>query len=138
MTDRRELRLAPAGQRRDVHVVARRQIHQMQPDVAARAAHLVERERQATAVGRPRQAGQITAERDVLRAFDQMHADPARVSTISKGMTLEPQTIDADATVGEAMDRMLDGGFRHLPVIDGEKLVGVISLRDLALSISKG
>ena len=80
----------------------------------------------------------IFTERDVLRAFDQMHADPARVSTISKGMTLEPQTIDADATVGEAMDRMLDGGFRHLPVIDGEKLVGVISLRDLALSISKG
>ncbi len=80
----------------------------------------------------------IFTERDVLRAFNQMHADPARVSTISKGMTLEPQTIDADATVGEAMDRMLDGGFRHLPVIDGEKLVGVISLRDLALSISKG
>ena len=80
----------------------------------------------------------IFTERDVLRAFDQMHADPARVSTISKGMTLEPQTIDADATVGEAMDRMLHGGFRHLPVIEGEKLVGVISLRDLALSISKG
>ena len=80
----------------------------------------------------------IFTERDVLRAFNQMHADLARVSTISKGMTLEPHTIDADATVGEAMDRMLNGGFRHLPVIEGEKLVGVISLRDLALSISKG
>ena len=79
----------------------------------------------------------IFTERDVLRAFDQMHADPARVSPISKGMTREPQTIDPDATVGEAMDRMLDGGFRHLPVIDSDSLVGIVSMRDLARSISK-
>ena len=79
----------------------------------------------------------ILTERDVLRAFDQMHADPARVSPISKGMTRDPQTIDADATVGEAMDRMLEGGFRHLPVMDGGALVGIVSMRDLARSISK-
>jgi CBS domain-containing protein len=79
----------------------------------------------------------IFTERDVLRAFDRMHADPARVSPISKGMTRKPQTIDPDATVGEAMDRMLDGGFRHLPVTDGDTLVGIVSMRDLARSISK-
>lgn len=79
----------------------------------------------------------IYTERDVLRAFDRMHADPARVSPISKGMTRKPQTIDPDATVGEAMDRMLDGGFRHLPVTDGDTLVGIVSMRDLARSISK-
>lgn len=79
----------------------------------------------------------IFTERDVLRAFDRMHADPARVSPISKGMTSDPQTIAPDATVGEAMDRMLDGGFRHLPVIDGDTLVGIVSMRDLARSISK-
>lgn len=79
----------------------------------------------------------IYTERDVLRAFDRMHADPARVSPISKGMTRKPQTIDPDATVGEAMDRMLDGGFRHLPVTDGDALVGIVSMRDLARSISK-
>lgn len=79
----------------------------------------------------------IFTERDVLRAFDRMHADPARVSPISKGMTRKPQTIDPDATVGEAMDRMLDGGFRHLPVTDGDALVGIVSMRDLARSISK-
>lgn len=79
----------------------------------------------------------IFTERDVLRAFHQMHADPARVSPISKGMTSKPQTIDPDATVGEAMDRMLDGSFRHLPVIEGDSLVGIVSMRDLARSISK-
>lgn len=80
----------------------------------------------------------IFTERDVVRAFDQLHADPARVSPISKGMTRDPKTIDPDATVGEAMDRMLDGGFRHLPVMEGGMLVGIVSMRDLARSISKG
>ena len=80
----------------------------------------------------------ILTERDVLRVFDQMHADPARVSPITKGMTRDPQTIDPEATVGEAMDRMLDGGFRHLPVMVGRTLVGIVSMRDLARSISKG
>jgi CBS domain-containing protein len=80
----------------------------------------------------------IFTERDVLRAFDQMHADPARVSPISKAMTLDPLTIAPDATVGEAMDRMLDGGFRHLPVMEGGTLLGIVSMRDLARSISKG
>jgi CBS domain-containing protein len=80
----------------------------------------------------------IFTERDVLRAFDQMHSDPARVSPISKGMTQNPVTIGPNATVGEAMDRMLDGGFRHLPVMEGGTLVGIVSMRDLARSISKG
>ena len=80
----------------------------------------------------------ILTERDVLRAFDQMHADPARVSPVSKGMTRDPQTIDPDAKVGQAMDRMLDGGFRHLPVMEDGTLVGIVSMRDLARSISKG
>jgi CBS domain-containing protein len=53
-------------------------------------------------------------------------------------MTWNPLTIGPDATVGEAMDRMLDGGFRHLPVMDGATLVGIVSMRDLARSISKG
>ena len=79
----------------------------------------------------------IFTERDVVRAFDQLHADPARVSPISRGMTRDPQTIDPDATVGEAMDRMLGGGFRHLPVMESGSLVGIVSMRDLAHSISK-
>ena len=80
----------------------------------------------------------IFTERDVLRAFDQMHADPARVSPVSKVMTSDPLTIGFNATVGEAMDRMLDGGFRHLPVMEGGTLVGIVSMRDLARSIAKG
>jgi CBS domain-containing protein len=80
----------------------------------------------------------IFTERDILSAFEQFRADPARVSPVSKGTTRNPLTIGPDATVGEAMDKMLDGGFRHLPVMDGRTLVGIVSMRDLARSISKG
>jgi len=80
----------------------------------------------------------IFTERDILSAFERVRADPARVSPVSNAMTRNPLTIGPDATVGEAMDKMLDGGFRHLPIIDGGHLMGIVSMRDLARSISKG
>jgi CBS domain-containing protein len=80
----------------------------------------------------------IFTERDILAAFERSRADPVRVSAVSEGMTFDPQTITADASLGEAMDRMLEGGFRHLPVTDGGSLVGIVSMRDLARNISKG
>ena len=81
----------------------------------------------------------IFTERDILRALaHQSDADAGRVSSVANWMARDPVTIGPDATVGEAMDRMLSGGFRHLPVIDGDSLVGVVSMRDLARSISKG
>jgi CBS domain-containing protein len=80
----------------------------------------------------------IFTERDILRVFEQMHADPARVAPVSDGMTRDPETIDPDASVGTAMDLMLERGFRHLPVTEGGVLVGVVSMRDLARSIAKG
>jgi CBS domain-containing protein len=80
----------------------------------------------------------IFTERDILRVFEQMHADPTRVAPVSNGMTRDPETIDPDASVGTAMDRMLERGFRHLPVTEAGVLVGVVSMRDLARSIAKG
>jgi CBS domain-containing protein len=47
-------------------------------------------------------------------------------------MTRSPTTLPAGATTSEALDLMLASGFRHLPVVDGEAVVGVVSLRDLA------
>jgi CBS domain-containing protein len=72
----------------------------------------------------------IFTERDILRAlgsdFD------AAAHAVGEWMSKDPATIDADATTAEALDRMLTEGFRHLPVVDGTSLVGVVSLRDLS------
>jgi CBS domain-containing protein len=79
----------------------------------------------------------IFTERDILRAFDDLTADTARLAPVSKTMTPDPSTIGPDATIGEALDRMIEGGFRHLPVMDDRTLVGIVSMRDLASSIAK-
>lgn len=59
-------------------------------------------------------------------------------SSGSKWMTRDPLTVGPDASVGEALDRMLSVGFRHLPVMEGHTVVCVVSMRDLARSIAKG
>ena len=79
----------------------------------------------------------IFTERDIVRAFGELTADAARTAPVSKTMTWDPSTIGPDATVGEALDRMLDAGFRHLPVMEGPALIGVVSMRDLARSFSE-
>jgi CBS domain-containing protein len=80
----------------------------------------------------------IFTERDIMRALaDSASADAARVAPVSAWMTPAPATVAADATAGEALDLMLAGGFRHLPVMDGDDVVGVVSMRDLARALSR-
>jgi CBS domain-containing protein len=79
----------------------------------------------------------IFTERDVLRALTQEHADAGRSSPVTAWMTTDPVKISPDATVGQALDTMLEGGFRHLPVEQGGKIVGVVSIRDLSRSLAR-
>ncbi|HEX5949512.1 MAG TPA: CBS domain-containing protein [Actinomycetota bacterium] len=80
----------------------------------------------------------IFTERDLMRAMTESStADAARVSSVSGWMTRSPATVGTDATVGVALDLMLSGGFRHLPVMEAEALVGIVSMRDLAEAIAR-
>jgi CBS domain-containing protein len=70
----------------------------------------------------------ILTERDVLRAV----ADGIDDATLVRDrMTSNPETLDADDTTEHAAVLMIHGGFRHLPVIEGGDVVGVLSIRDL-------
>lgn len=81
----------------------------------------------------------ILTERDMLRALaESSKADEARVSAVSKWMTRDPITVGPDVSVAEALNRMLFGGFRHLPVMDSEAVAGMVSMRDLAKTIAPG
>ena len=71
----------------------------------------------------------IVTERDVLRAAAS-GAELTR-SPVSRWMTRDPQTAGADLDAEQAAELMLGGGFRHLPVVEGNTLVGIVSLRDL-------
>jgi CBS domain-containing protein len=71
----------------------------------------------------------IVTERDVLRAA--ASGTELTRSPVSRWMTRDPHTAEADLDVERAAELMLGGGFRHLPVVEGNTLVGIVSLRDL-------
>jgi CBS domain-containing protein len=72
----------------------------------------------------------IFTERDIVRALGK-HFDAAG-HPVSEWMTADPLTIGADTRVEDALRTMLDRGFRHLPVVEGDRVLGVVSMRDLS------
>jgi CBS domain-containing protein len=74
----------------------------------------------------------ILTERDVLRAAAS-HSDLTK-SRVSEWMTKDPITASPDTTTEEAADVMLANGFRHLPILEGRELKGVVSIRDVLAS----
>jgi CBS domain-containing protein len=71
----------------------------------------------------------ILTERDVLRSA--ASGEDLRAARVSDWMTPDPQSASPDTPVEEAAEIMLKNGFRHLPVVDGRVVCGVVSLRDL-------
>ncbi len=69
----------------------------------------------------------ILTERDMLRAMaSRVHTSDARVR---QWMTADPVTAPPEMPLDDAAQVMLDNGFRHLPVVDGSTVLGVVSLR---------
>lgn len=71
----------------------------------------------------------IVTERDVLRAA--ASGRDLASESVRNWMTADPVTTGPDDTVDQATETMLAQGFRHLPVVDGTRTVGMVSLRDL-------
>lgn len=71
----------------------------------------------------------IFTERDVLRAAAR-RADLS-TSTVRDWMTPDPVTATGDTDAGDAAQTMISQGFRHLPVTEGGRLQGIVSLRDV-------
>src|ERR1700693_2757731 len=72
----------------------------------------------------------IFTERDTVRAISQSHDAPDH--EISSWMTRDPETVSHDVEDDTALKTMLDNGFRHLPVVAGGEVIGMVSMRDLA------
>lgn len=72
----------------------------------------------------------IFSERDLLRKVVLGKLDPARVS-MREVMSQPRALITCDETPHQALERMERAGVRHLPVVDGEHFIGMLSMRDL-------
>ena len=71
----------------------------------------------------------IFTERDAVFRVLAEGRDPA-TTHVSEVMTAKPRTIDAGKAVGHALMIMYDGGFRHVPVVENGKPIGMISARE--------
>jgi CBS domain-containing protein len=72
----------------------------------------------------------VFSERDVLRRVVVQHRDPAHVKVGEVTSDLRA-VIRCDETPHQALERMELIGTRHLPVVEGERWVGMLSMRDL-------
>lgn len=70
----------------------------------------------------------ILTERDVLRA---VAAEALPDATVAQWMTRGPETIEPEESTGQAAVLMIHGGFRHLPVVEAGRPIGIVSIRDL-------
>ena len=70
----------------------------------------------------------ILTERDVLRA---VAAGVQDETVVSDHMTRDPDTMSPDDTTQHAAVLMIHGGFRHMPLVEGDEVVGMLSIRDL-------
>ena len=71
----------------------------------------------------------IFTERDVVRAA--ASGKDLTSSRVSDWMTSDPVTVEGGLEAEEAAELMMSNGFRHLPVVEGQTLVGIVSLRDV-------
>jgi CBS domain-containing protein len=72
----------------------------------------------------------VFSERDILNRVVVLERDPhiVRVGDVTSELRA---VIQADETPHQALERMEQIGSRHLPVVDGERWVGMLSMRDL-------
>jgi CBS domain-containing protein len=72
----------------------------------------------------------IFTERDVLARVVGAGLDP-KTTPLAQVMTPDPRTVPSDTTIEQVMALFTDKRFRHLPVVDDGRLVGVISIGDI-------
>lgn len=74
----------------------------------------------------------IFSERDVMNRVVAVGRTPGTTS-VSEVMTANPRSVAVDESIEECLFIMREFGFRHLPVVDGAELKGLVSLRDVLM-----
>ena len=74
----------------------------------------------------------IFSERDVMNRVVAVGRTPGHTA-VSEVMTANPRAVSLDETVEECLFIMHEFGFRHLPIVEGKELKGLVSLRDIVM-----
>ena len=84
----------------------------------------------ALVLGVDRRIVGIVSERDIVRALGE-RGPAALDDPVSRIMTRRVSTCTEGETISSIMERMTEGKFRHLPVVDQGRVVGIISIGDV-------
>lgn len=72
----------------------------------------------------------IISERDIVRALAEHGSDLTKLKT-SDLMTADVSVCNSSVDIDHIMRQMTEGAFRHVPVVDDGKLIGIVSIGDL-------
>jgi CBS domain-containing protein len=78
----------------------------------------------------------ILSERDLLTKVAGIHTDYTE-RPISEFMTPKPETLTANKSLAFALHKMDVGGYRHMPLVEDDRPVGMISVRDIMRHITR-
>lgn len=110
-----------------------REIAQVEPTATVAEATTMLAARRIGAVLVIDSAGQlvgILSERDIVANLAE-HGGATLEMTVAQLMTRNLKTAAPATTVQQAMEMMTEGRFRHLPIVDGDQLAGVVSIGDI-------
>lgn len=74
----------------------------------------------------------ILSERDIMNRVVAVGRTPG-TTAVSEVMTANPRAVPADETIEECLFIMREFGIRHLPIVDGKHVKGLVSLRDVLM-----
>jgi CBS domain-containing protein len=74
----------------------------------------------------------IFSERDIMNRVVAVGRLPG-TTQVSEVMTANPKAVSVEETVEDCLYLMREFGFRHLPIVDGKELKGLVSSRDILL-----
>jgi CBS domain-containing protein len=96
------------------------------------ARYMMEHNVGAVAVMRNGELVGILSERDIMNRVVAVGRTPG-TTAVSEVMTANPRAVAADESIEECLFIMREFGFRHLPIVDGKQLKGLVSLRDVLM-----
>jgi CBS domain-containing protein len=96
------------------------------------ARYMMEHNIGALPVLRDGQLAGILSERDIMNRVVAVGRTPG-TTAVSEVMTANPRSVAADESIEECLFIMREFGFRHLPIVDGSGLKGLVSLRDVLM-----
>jgi CBS domain-containing protein len=116
------------------HLVKDRKVYSVEATraVLEAARYMMEHNIGAVAVLRNGELAGILSERDIMNRVVAVGRTPG-TTAVSEVMTANPRSVAADESIEECLFIMREFGFRHLPIVDGKDLKGLVSLRDVLM-----